>query len=174
MYIHIGRTGGTTLNSILRSNCEFFREAKIARQKCFQLQDEQEVESAISEITLVTMHVQYPRGTQLTEWLDSTNAFFVSVRNPISRTVSAFNMEHPLNAARRVGEKPLDRISTSLRTFYVDCFPTIEDLVATLTRHNDTSTQCFNLARNTLPVAVVPLWHPTFKRIMLIMDERHF
>lgn len=150
MYIHVGKTGGTTLNQILKANCAWMQNP-LSRRQCFgQLE---RVEPKVSQLTSMMVHVQRPSRKNLAAWLKETNAFLLTVRNPITRTISAFNMEHPLNTL-----KPgdfLDNIHHNLRTFYLDCFPTIEQMSKRLRQVNHTESSaadvaCFELGKKTL------------------------
>lgn len=159
LYLHVGKTGGTTLNSVLRSNCGWLEGAKVKRECLARLP---KVESVISHLTRKTIHVRYrPPDVEFTK--ENATSFLFTVRNPVSWVVSAFNMEHLMNCKQK------DLYATHMKgIFYKKCFPTIEDLAETLSIkvrfsetknvtvqdfHNPNITDvidCYDLGRNTL------------------------
>lgn len=85
----------------------------------------------------------------------------VTVRNPVSRVVSAFNMEHPRNTVKKKdGDTTislLENVHHTFRTFYLECFPTVEHLAQRLlllgnkrNRRNTTDQECFVRGSKTL------------------------
>ncbi len=148
MYVHIGKTGGTTLNTVLRSNCEWYNSA-VAKQKCLQTRKGQ-MESMVSQRTKATMHTQ-PRKL-FHQWIHQTTAFLVTIRNPIDRAVSAFYMEHPLNTGTE-----LTNMHWSVSQFYQDCFPTIQHMAEILQKNHsrikngtDMDSNCYDRGKKTL------------------------
>jgi hypothetical protein len=161
IYVHVGKTGGTTLDSVLRSNCEWYETRPGKRKKCLKkLQLNRLEESMVSKVTKATTHTD-PRH-DFKHQMSQTNGFLVTVRNPISRVVSAFNTEHPRNAlAKKKNAANLENVHINLRKFYLNCFPTVEDLAQSLlayynTRNNNNTTsdaaaeECYLLGANTL------------------------
>lgn len=132
LYVHIGKTGGQTLDMVLRSNCLWHRNPR-RHKKCMRdLESQGAPESMVSRKTIRTMHC-FPRGDRFN--MEQINGFLVTIRNPITRVISAFNTQHPAN---KKSKKPEDNtLPTALRQFYVDCFPTIEDLAVNLRKKDE-------------------------------------
>ncbi len=149
LYLHVGKTGGITLEDILRSNC-LWRKIEQNRNACFNklhfatLQRSTNGttkvtfgpdESVLSHLTKMTMHMFVDKEFAPFAKHNATS-FLFTVRNPIDRAVSAFNMNHILN-------QPVGRpsIVNARSMFYTKCFPTIEDLAIVLTnqlKHDET------------------------------------
>lgn len=123
-YLHVGKTGGTTLNSVLRSNCEWMNLA-FAKKQCFE---NLHGNSRISNLTRTSIHCgMRPKNRN---WYKRSNSFLVTLRNPISRLVSAFNFEHPKNNNNKgKGVR---------KSFYGNCYDTFPNLVNDLVAKNKT------------------------------------
>ena len=121
LYLHVGKTGGATLDKIFRSNCEY----KSKKLRCLSELPEHH-ESVLSHLTKYTVHVK--PWKKLRQFADITSYLF-TVRNPIDRAISAFNMDHLRNT---------DDLSNSpywlylKNIFYTQCFPIIEDIASVL------------------------------------------
>lgn len=116
MYVHVGKTGGTTLDAVFLANCRWYRINEV-RQRCLDdFQKRNRTESTLSTLVKSTMHGD--RWGKFARHIDETTSFLFTVRNPISRAVSAYEMHHIDN----------ERFGRGKKQFYVDCFPTIEDL----------------------------------------------
>jgi hypothetical protein len=124
LYLHVGKTGGATLDRILRASCEWHK-SQGSKRKCYQ--GLIGIEPVISHLTRRTIHVNLQPGDRQFA-RDNATTFLFTVRNPIARAVSAFNMLHLTNSKGRLNPytKHLKRI------FYDACFPTIEDLALVL------------------------------------------
>ncbi|KAG7372019.1 sulfotransferase family protein [Nitzschia inconspicua] len=129
MYVHVGKTGGYTLDAVLYSNCAWYglKEPKTA---CFaNLRNTSShptsMGSYLSFHTRSTLHLDPRRHYQ--KWIDNTTTFLVSIRNPIDRAVSAFDMDHTLN--NNLHDQPL--VQRKRRQFY-GCFRTAEDVAQAL------------------------------------------
>ena len=108
-YIHVGKTGGSTMDKVLRSNCEWYRSLA-PKKKCFRELSSsssqataeggggEEEESVLSKATTRTLHLNV-RNKIEGKFIRDNNitSFLWTLRNPISRAVSAFNMDHPDN-----------------------------------------------------------------------------
>ena len=131
VYLHVDMTGGMNLNKVFRSNCEWFNDKK-AGKDCFEFFIEGNNESLLSQLTKRTIHIRERNDDR--EWIrDNTTTFIFTLRNPITRAVSAFNNDHPRNVPTRNG------YAAHLRDiFYGKCFPTVEDLSIVLANKNDT------------------------------------
>ena len=109
-YIHVGKTGGSTMDKVLRSNCEWYRSLA-PKKKCFRELSSsssqataeggggEEEESVLSKATTRTLHLNV-RNKIEGKFIRDNNitSFLWTLRNPISRAVSAFNMDHPDNS----------------------------------------------------------------------------
>ncbi|KAL3914546.1 MAG: hypothetical protein SGILL_006063 [Bacillariaceae sp.] len=147
MYIHIGKTGGYTLDAALVSNCAWYglvEPRKACFDNFFHAQQKNvtwsssilEVDSVLSYLTKATVHLA-PRF-HYDNFINTTTTFLFSIRNPISRAVSAFDMDHLLNNDYS-GRKHIRR---SVTQFYEKCFPTAEHLaqVLMMKKKNQTTT----------------------------------
>jgi len=131
VYVHVGKTGGTTLDGVFRSNCEWYRDGKQGK-KCFQSLKKGNHGSLLSQLTKRTIHTAQRNDDW--KWIrDNSTTFLFTVRNPIARAVSAFNFDHPTNVP--TGNDYWDHLKD---IFYGKCFPTVEDLSIILTNKNDT------------------------------------
>ena len=129
IYVHVGKTGGISLDSVLQSNCMWYY-GKSARDKCLRYFEQQESSSSskLSDLTRATLHFGPRRDYN--DWIHNATLFLLTLRNPIARTVSAFNFDHPSNHdPSRYGDQGLP---DDTRRFFVDCFPTIHDLASSL------------------------------------------
>lgn len=124
MFVHVGKTGGTTLRSTFRSFCQWYNDED-AREECFQQLGSKNDESLISSLTKSHLHTRLRKNNRY--WVEHSTSFFFTVRNPIDRAISAFNMDHSKN---KVSDDP--RIRSMRENFYSTCFPTINDLARTL------------------------------------------
>ena len=129
IYVHVGKTGGISLDSVLYSNCMWYY-GKSARDKCLRSLEQQEASfpSKLSDLTRATLHFGPRRDYN--DWIHNATLFLLTLRNPIARTVSAFNFDHPSNHdPSRYGDQGLP---DETRRFFIDCFPTIQDLAKSL------------------------------------------
>merc|ERR1712086_188136 len=145
-YVHTGKTGGTTLYRVLRACCDWFRNPR-QKRKCSN-EFNRFNESRLSKITK-THHHTSTRPTNH-EWLPKSTSFLFTVRNPIDRAVSAFDMGHPKNT-NETNEAVLSRTVV----FYDECFPDAEVLAMTLAKKNHTVVNswkqyCYAVGHNTL------------------------
>lgn len=145
-YVHTGKTGGTTLGRVLRACCDWFAQRR-ERNKCFD-DFYQFNESRLSKITK-THHHTGMRATNH-EWLPKSTSFLFTLRNPIDRAVSAFDMEHIKNTN---GASEAVRLRTTV--FYDECFPDAEVLAMMLATKNHTivnswNKDCYDVGHDTL------------------------
>ena len=125
LYLHVGKTGGMSLDRTLKANCDDKGSIK-NRDSCYAALPETKYQSVLSNLTIGKVHARwYRRDLQ-----EKATSYLYSIRNPISRIVSAFNMCH-------VDNHRGSRNNASLKIFYKKCFPTIEDL-ATVLHKNQT------------------------------------
>ena len=95
------------MNKVLRSNCEWY-QGLASKKKCFRglssssqatAEGGEEEESVLSKATKRTFHARNFRNKIEGKFIRDSNitSFLWTLRNPISRAVSAFNMDHPDN-----------------------------------------------------------------------------
>mmetsp|Transcript_25422 Transcript_25422/g.37845 ORF Transcript_25422/g.37845 Transcript_25422/m.37845 type:complete len:411 (-) Transcript_25422:87-1319(-) len=146
LYLHIGKTGGTTLDQVFRSNCEWneLNKPPLRVKNCYSALPKKEI--PLSSLISQTVHftVQHRDGDHAMQSIKTAiqrknvTSFLFTLRNPIDRAVSAFNMQHIDNTLRwpkrYMSEQHL-RIN-----FYHDCFQTIEDLAMVLGRRRGNTT----------------------------------
>jgi hypothetical protein len=113
--IHVGKTGGSTLSSVLRNGCHSF-----VKKPC----------STIPNETLVSRVTTYYHTPDWKLLANRTHDFYVwTVRDPFSRTLSAFRYGHPFNVGvlRRDYKQifynfPMHKLSP----IYSRCFPSLD------------------------------------------------
>ena len=125
-YVHTGKTGGTSLNRVLRANCEWHQNGR-ARKKCFSeltgFGDEEE--SELSKATKRHIHARVRKKLER-DFIREHNVttFLWTLRNPISRAVSAFDMDHSDNDPQKN-----EAVAWWRNLFYKECgFQTAQDL----------------------------------------------
>jgi hypothetical protein len=124
LYLHVGKTGGTSMDKIFGSNCDLYK-AWFLKEKCYKALPQ--IEPVIARLTKRTIHLKWRAEDKQFAKHDATS-FLFTVRSPLTRVVSAFNMHHLSNI-----KKPRDSYELHLRSiFYDKCFPTIEDLAVVL------------------------------------------
>ena len=150
IYVHVGKTGGITLDNVLYSNCMWYY-GRARRQQCLRALLAGKP-SQISEITKATLHFG-PRSDYL-EWVDRASLFLITLRNPIARVVSAYHFDHPSN---QILNRRGTSMSEDVRHFYIVCFPTIQDMADLLElasqgtkKLSKKQRRCFDTARRTL------------------------
>ena len=149
-YIHVGKTGGTSMSRVIRAYCEWYQNV-VAKEDCFRdlvrietagvtgaegNQERKELE--LSQVTKRHLHVRI-RGGMEREFIRSNNitSFLWTLRNPTSRAVSAFDMDHIDN----VGYINNSILRFWRRLFYKDCgFQTAQDLANMLMRKEEEET----------------------------------
>ncbi len=138
IYFHIGKTGGTTLDKVLLSNCNYYSEAHPFYKQCINHHLGKK-EITLSKLTKITVHMWRPYGNQFQRIIQSNNitSFLFTIRNPLDRAVSAFNFEHINNTDidhLRHSRWGLEEGMKLKNVFYNQCFPSVEDLALTLAR----------------------------------------
>ena len=90
LYLHVGKTGGMSLDRILRSNCKW-RRGKDPRTKCYNELLAGDDELLLSQKTKATLHMDLPVSEAVRRLYHSQELLW-TLRNPISRMVSALDM----------------------------------------------------------------------------------
>jgi hypothetical protein len=122
-FVHVGKTGGSTLSFFLRNGCHSF-----LKKPCKVVPNE----TAISFLTDKYYHV--PDFHKLPE--TKHDAYIISTRDVFKRTVSAFLYHHPGNLKHYHV-----RLSTQEKRegpIAYRCFPTLEKFASLLTKGNST------------------------------------
>lgn len=133
MYLHVGKTGGTSLEKVLRVSCSWGRHSQSKINECLRtgplLNNE---ESMLSNLTAYIVHEDIrPNLVRGNISKNNVTSFLSTLRNPIARAVSAFDMRHPANQ-KRISKLAVKR--AVVKEFYIDCFPTMQDLVDILSK----------------------------------------
>jgi hypothetical protein len=127
--IHVGKTGGSTLASVLRNGCHSF-----VPKPCKPVQNE-------TIVSRVTTYYHTPDWKLLAK--RRTYDFYIwTVRDPFSRTVSAFLYGHPDNVLvrkRDYKEKVYNFPIQKLSPIYSRCFPSLDKFAQAL-KNNHTLT----------------------------------
>ena len=137
LYFHVGKTGGTSLDRVFLSNCYFYAAEDPRGEECFNYHKAKNI--TLSKVTKKTFHMWKTEKRDIHRNIRNHNitSILFSIRNPVSRVVSAFNMEHLNNTdieLLRQTRWGFD-LGIKLKTiFYKQCFPTVEDLTLTLAR----------------------------------------
>lgn len=90
LYLHVGKTGGMSLDRILRSNCNW-RKGKDQRKKCYEALLTGNDELLLSKKTKATLHMELPPAETIRSLCHNQEILW-TLRNPISRMVSALDM----------------------------------------------------------------------------------
>lgn len=96
-FLHIGKTGGSTLSYQLRNGCHSFMEKPCKNET--ELPSSQE--SAISKLTSYFHIPDFDNGRLYRSNIENNYQFFViTIRDPLSRWISTYHQQHPyrLNA----------------------------------------------------------------------------
>lgn len=144
-YVHTGKTGGTTLGHVLRACCDWFQNAH-KKKECFN-DFHQFNETRLSKMTKTHHHAFTKPENHV--WLPICTSFLFTLRNPIDRAVSAFDMEHTRNTNENKG------VRSRTAVFYEECFPNAEALAMVLAHKNHEAVnsfgkECYTLGQSTL------------------------
>jgi hypothetical protein len=118
-FLHVGKTGGSTLSLLLRNGCHSF--VPVCRRS--NITDE----SMASKLIKSYFHIpDFFRGTLRTTRFDF---YLVTIRDPLDRTISAFVFDHIKNRQSR--NETVAR-TKKMRQKYAEawkCFPSLESFV---------------------------------------------
>ena len=143
-FIHIGKSGGSTISLQLRKGC--FRNNMM---KCKRRIDGWTPNETIASRRIQTyFHIDLAnKNVSPLNVLDSFTTIVSVVRNPIERFLSAFAYSHPF-LKNVTGARPMQKNSDNI---YRTCFPTISSLVKAATgqhvQENNTTVNCTEMAR---------------------------
>jgi hypothetical protein len=120
-FVHIGKTGGSTLSKRLRNGC-----ASMRAHPCYTVADE----TMASQLIHSYYHVM-DFGLLPTSHHDF---YLLSLRDPFDRFVSAFTYEHILNRRATNDTHSLNRFQLNVLDNAYLCFPTLEAFSAYFTQ----------------------------------------
>jgi hypothetical protein len=160
-YIHVGKTGGTTLKFVLKSNCNIMGKAKNQRLCRKKLEDLLGPESNLSMATILSIHANKGWMGQYRKLNNALTGFLISVRNPLTRYQSSFYMSHPANPSSGLSHRWRNSNSNSNSNnsssvyFYQTCFQSMED-IATLLQLVAKAGEHSHSVSSKMPVTLTP------------------
>lgn len=102
-FVHPGKTGGTTIGTMLRATCEYRGVTNPASQEhCLREWRDKHTTTAAEGSQLSQHTFGFVHGTQAfpgdpTQVLNEATHIMISLRNPIERVISWFYYMHPMN-----------------------------------------------------------------------------
>ena len=156
-YIHVGKTGGTTLKFVLKSNCNIMGKAKNQRLCRKKLEDLLGPESNLSMATILSIHANKGWMGQYRKLNNALTGFLISVRNPLTRYQSSFYMSHPANPSSGLSHRWRNSNSNNSSSvyFYQTCFQSMED-IATLLQLVAKAGEHSHSVSSKMPVTLTP------------------
>jgi len=126
-YIHVGKTGGTTISKLLRNGCHSFFP-----KPCRVVANETVVSKLVEHYYHVPDFHTLPTS--------GDESYILSVRDVYDRTVSAFLYSHPKNVIHYGNEHNMRQSSMVKERDAVSykCFPTLETFASLLLRGSST------------------------------------
>eukprot|EP00980_Cylindrotheca_fusiformis_P003508 scaffold781_cov132-Cylindrotheca_fusiformis.AAC.27 len=167
--IHVGKSGGSTLASVLRNGCHSFM-----KKPCKKIANESIVSKVTTYYHTPDCKILGKKGYKFYIWV---------VRDPFARTVSAFRYGHPANIEKR-DEKYQKNIAPRAKRIYSRCFPSLNAFAQSLkVKLNETSeierlknrtkTQCEGIANAMLQHRNRLSTHLYFDIRMFYKQTRH-
>eukprot|EP00980_Cylindrotheca_fusiformis_P003367 scaffold747_cov120-Cylindrotheca_fusiformis.AAC.23 len=168
-FVHVGKTGGTTLReTVLRYGCRLYGQAK-ARNRCLNFLAEHG-ESQLAKRTTGLFHYEMRIPTSKKQ-RDNMDLLYV-VREPISRFQSSYEYINPHNCILDRKERAMQKKCDSQKRaqnfpnsfdsqFYYECFPTIESFLSYVPPPLEDGSSSKN--NNTNPDKCRPLWLQAFR-----------
>jgi hypothetical protein len=140
-FVHIGKTGGSTISKLLRNGCH-----AVYPKPCRNVTNETIISQLVSDyyhgksflyLLFSIPGLDYLNNILATSFFSSVPDFWklptsnhkfyiVSVRDPLDRTVSAFVYGHPKNIRARGEEVQMNNISLIAGRVAYRCFPSLE------------------------------------------------
>eukprot|EP00527_Entomoneis_sp_CCMP2396_P008400 CAMPEP_0198147710 /NCGR_PEP_ID=MMETSP1443-20131203/37384_1 /TAXON_ID=186043 /ORGANISM="Entomoneis sp., Strain CCMP2396" /LENGTH=411 /DNA_ID=CAMNT_0043812153 /DNA_START=40 /DNA_END=1275 /DNA_ORIENTATION=- len=119
-FVHIGKTGGSSLSVLLRNGCHSWLE-----HPCRVVQNETIASQMIESYYHVADFGLLPQSQH--------DFYLLTLRDPYDRTISSFVYEHYLNVKARGEEVNIKKnIRKDFEKACLTCFPTLESFVALL------------------------------------------
>jgi Sulfotransferase family len=113
-FVHIGKTGGSTISVVLRNGCHSYRP-----HPCRNITKETIASKLIQSYYHVPDFGLLPQSKH--------DFYLVSTRDPVDRVVSSFVYEHYAN--RRARQEPMDPTKVQKMQDAYSCFPSLESFV---------------------------------------------
>ena len=129
LFVHIGKTAGSTVRMTLANNCLTFANKHRAR-KCksfFTNQVPTTEQTILSKRTIAFTHVNYLRPPQID--MNNIDYYIVPLRSPIDRFVSAFYMHTPRNGEGCNNTYAKDINGEESDAFFCNCYAYVGDLM---------------------------------------------
>jgi hypothetical protein len=147
-FVHVGKTGGTTLqNNVVLFNCQRFGNHAKRKEYCLNFLN-QYGESELSKQTIGLMHysTRIPRRQKDIDQMD----FLFAIREPIARLASSYEYQNPHNCVKGKQEmgmtqkcgvlsKAKNNPESFYARFYLDCFQTFESFMNYNPNHDTSS-----------------------------------
>ena len=158
-FIHIGKTAGSTISQLLRNGCHLFVPKPCRNETIFPLSRE----NAISKLTTYYHVPDFQERNLLKNHEEKPYDFFViTLRDPLSRTISSFASKHPFR--RAIDKKQFIGVQI------YECFETLDEYAKLLKNfsnfkentweHYFEKRDCANAAKTTLHhIATFPMSH---------------
>ena len=129
-FVHVGKTGGSTLSSLLRYGCHSFLRPK-HKQPCRVVPNETITSKLVHTYYHIPDFHKLPKSTH--------QIYIMTTRDVLDRTVSAFLYNHPKNIPYydddTISEEEIEKAKIAYQ-----CFPSLEAFASLLNRGN--STEC--------------------------------
>lgn len=120
-FLHLGKTGGSTLSSLLRNGCH----SHIMPKPCHVIPESEE--SYLSRLSTYYHMPDFPKLANYTSY-----AFYtLTLRDPLDRTISSLIYTHPANQ-----ESLGNNVRYRHRQFFSPCFPDLDAFAAALHRYH--------------------------------------
>lgn len=120
-FIHIGKTGGSTLSKLMRNGCP-----SMVTRPCYQVTHETVASKLIHSYYHVMDFGLLPKSNH--------DFYLLSLRDPYDRFVSAFCYDHIRNQGATNRTAPVNRYKLRQLEKAYECFPTLEDFAAYFTQ----------------------------------------
>jgi hypothetical protein len=146
LFIHVGKCGGVTLRSVLKTGCALIVDTPKMRLCLSQIP-----ESRLSEVVTSAVHCNnVPKGG-LSKGYAQADSFLFILRHPLDRTISWYNYVHPALCKFRgttncVTKHEVMANPDGLASKFFACFPQIEDWVRALRQGYSNASECSELA----------------------------
>jgi hypothetical protein len=151
-FIHIGKSGGSTISILLRNGCMSAVDGIPCESNRFMKIPNQLEETIASKRILFYLHTPHADTGNMAQYYRRINSVVVVARDPMERFISAFLSRHPVNiemirkrnrqirtlAEAKGMEPPVwaktiwglgdTELDQECRAAYSGCFPTLEDL----------------------------------------------
>lgn len=116
-FVHIGKTGGSTLSKLMRNGCPSMIE-----RPCYHVPKETIVSKLVHSYYHVMDFGLLPQSNH--------DFYLLSLRDPFDRLVSAFCYEHMRNRHATNNTGSLNRFQIKVLDNAYKCFPTLEDFAS--------------------------------------------